>query len=165
MPSGPAQQELIRSALADAGLAAGDVAYVEAHGTGTAVGDPIEVEALAEVHAERATPLLIGSVKSNVGHLEWAAGICGVIKVMLAMHHGRLPPSLHVDTLNPRLDWDAPAGEGGDRDDAVAGRLAHRRGQLVRLRRHQRSRADRGGRLLTRSRRRWRRSPTAPSTS
>jgi myxalamid-type polyketide synthase MxaB len=107
VPSGLAQQELIRRALADAGLAPADVAYVEAHGTGTALGDPIEVEALGTVHRDRAEKLLIGSVKSNVGHLEWAAGICGVIKVLLAMRHGLIPPSLHVRTLNPRIDWDA----------------------------------------------------------
>jgi myxalamid-type polyketide synthase MxaB len=105
VPSGPAQQELLRQALADAGLTPAEVGYVEAHGTGTAVGDPIEVEALAAVHAGRPRPLLVGSVKSNVGHLEWAAGICGVIKVLLAMQHGEIPPSLHVRRLNPLLDW------------------------------------------------------------
>ena len=106
VPSGPAQQELIRQALDDAGLTPSDVTYLEAHGTGTAVGDPIEVEALGNVHANRVQPLLIGSVKSNVGHLEWAAGICGVIKVILAMRHGQIPASLHVKTLNPHVNWD-----------------------------------------------------------
>ncbi|HLJ19181.1 MAG TPA: beta-ketoacyl synthase N-terminal-like domain-containing protein, partial [Stellaceae bacterium] len=105
VPSGPAQEELIRHALASAGLEPGDIAYVEAHGTGTAVGDPIEVNALARVYGERSRPLLIGSVKSNVGHLEWAAGVCGVIKAILAIRHGQIPASLHVKTLNPHLDW------------------------------------------------------------
>src|SRR5579872_812425 len=91
VPSGPAQEELIRHALASAGLEPGDIAYVEAHGTGTAVGDPIEVNALARVYGERSRPLLIGSVKSNVGHLEWAAGVCGVIKAILAIRHGQIP--------------------------------------------------------------------------
>ena len=107
VPSGLAQQELIQSALADAGLSPSDIAYVEAHGTGTAVGDPIEVDVLGQVHRGRPGKLLVGSVKSNVGHLEWAAGICGVIKVLLAMRHGVIPRSLHVENLNPRLDWDA----------------------------------------------------------
>jgi myxalamid-type polyketide synthase MxaB len=105
VPSGPAQQELIRRALHSAGLKPSDVSYVEAHGTGTAVGDPIEVGALASVFANRQRPLLIGSVKSNVGHLEWAAGVCGLIKVILAMRHGQIPASLHVKKLNPHLDW------------------------------------------------------------
>jgi len=105
VPSGPAQQELIRRALRNGGLSPSDVSYVEAHGTGTAVGDPIEVEALAEIFEGRSEPLLIGSVKSNVGHLEWAAGVCGLIKVILSMRHGQIPASLHVNELNPRLDW------------------------------------------------------------
>jgi myxalamid-type polyketide synthase MxaB len=103
--SGPAQQALIRQALRNAGLKPSDVSYVEAHGTGTAVGDPIEVGALASVFAKRSQPLLIGSVKSNVGHLEWAAGVCGLIKVILSLRHGQIPASLHVDKLNPHLDW------------------------------------------------------------
>jgi myxalamid-type polyketide synthase MxaB len=106
VPSGPAQQELIRRALRNAGLKPADVSYVEAHGTGTSVGDPIEVGALASVFAARAQPLLIGSVKSNVGHLEWAAGVCGLIKVILSIRHGRIPASLHLKTLNHHLDWD-----------------------------------------------------------
>jgi myxalamid-type polyketide synthase MxaB len=105
VPSGPAQQALIREALANAGLKPADVSYVEAHGTGTAVGDPIEVGALAGVFAGRLGPLLIGSVKSNVGHLEWAAGVCGLIKVILSMRHGQIPGSLHLKNPNPHLDW------------------------------------------------------------
>jgi myxalamid-type polyketide synthase MxaB len=105
VPSGPAQQALICDALANAALKPADVSYVEAHGTGTAVGDPIEVGALASVFAGRPRPLLIGSVKSNVGHLEWAAGVCGLIKVILSMRHGRIPASLHFKNPNPHLDW------------------------------------------------------------
>jgi myxalamid-type polyketide synthase MxaB len=106
VPSGPAQQTLIRQALGNAGLKPSEVSYVEAHGTGTAVGDPIEVGALASVFAERSRPLLIGSVKSNVGHLEWAAGVCGLIKAILALRHGQIPASLHLKTPNPHLEWD-----------------------------------------------------------
>jgi myxalamid-type polyketide synthase MxaB len=105
VPSGPAQQALIRQALQIAGVKPSEVSYVEAHGTGTSVGDPIEVGALASVFATRMQPLLIGSVKSNVGHLEWAAGVCGLIKVILAMRHGQIPASLHVKKLNPHLEW------------------------------------------------------------
>jgi myxalamid-type polyketide synthase MxaB len=103
--SGPAQQTLIRQALQNAGLESSDVSYVEAHGTGTAVGDPIEVGALASVFDKRSQPLLIGSVKSNLGHMEWAAGVGGLIKVILSMRHGQIPASLHVKELNPLLDW------------------------------------------------------------
>jgi len=105
VPSGPAQKALIRQALRSADLKPADVGYVEAHGTGTAVGDPIEAGAFASVFAERRHPLLIGSVKSNVGHLEFAAGICGLIKTILSVHHGRIPASLHLKEPNPHLDW------------------------------------------------------------
>jgi myxalamid-type polyketide synthase MxaB len=105
VPSGPAQQALMRQALQGAGLKPADVGYVEAHGTGTAVGDPIEVGAFAGVFADRAHPLLIGSVKSNVGHLEFAAGICGLIKAILCVRHGHIPASLHFKVPNPHLDW------------------------------------------------------------
>jgi myxalamid-type polyketide synthase MxaB len=105
VPSGTAQEVLIRQALANAGLKPSDVGYVEAHGTGTAVGDPIEVGALASVYADRSDPLLIGSVKSNVGHLEWAAGVCGLIKAILSLRHGRIPPSLHFKQPNPYVEW------------------------------------------------------------
>jgi acyl transferase domain-containing protein/7-keto-8-aminopelargonate synthetase-like enzyme/acyl carrier protein len=105
VPSGPAQQALIREALTNAGLKPRDVSYVEAHGTGTAVGDPIEVGALASVFAGRSRPVLVGSVKSNVGHLEWAAGVCGLIKVILSMRHDHIPANLHLKNPNPHLDW------------------------------------------------------------
>jgi acyl transferase domain-containing protein/acyl carrier protein len=110
VPNGPAQQELIRRALDRAGVSAADVAYVEAHGTGTSLGDPIEAHALGAVFgAERSAqdPLLVGSVKTNLGHLEAAAGIAGLIKVVLALQHGEIPPHLHFTTPSPHIDWDA----------------------------------------------------------
>jgi acyl transferase domain-containing protein len=100
VPSGPAQQALIRQVLQGSGLKPADVSCVEAHGTGSAVGDPIEVGALASVFTQRSRPLLIGSVKSNVGHLEWAAGACGLIKGILSLRHGQIPASLHVKELS-----------------------------------------------------------------
>jgi myxalamid-type polyketide synthase MxaB len=106
VPSGPSQQELIRRALRNAGLRPAEVAYVEAHGTGTPVGDPIEIGALGNVFGERTNPLLVGSVKTNTGHLEWAAGVCGVIKVVLSMRHGQIPASLHFKDPNPYIPWD-----------------------------------------------------------
>jgi myxalamid-type polyketide synthase MxaB len=105
VPSGPAQQALIRQALRNAGIKPVDVGFIEAHGTGTAVGDPIEVGAFAGVFADRSNPLLIGSVKSNVGHLEFAAGICGLIKAILCVRHEQIPGSLHFKEPNPHLDW------------------------------------------------------------
>jgi len=108
-PNGPAQEAVIRAALAQGGIAAAAVSYVETHGTGTPLGDPIEVGALAAVFAagrDRAAPLLIGSVKTNLGHLEAAAGIAGVMKVILSLQRGSIPPNLHFHQGNPRIDWD-----------------------------------------------------------
>ncbi len=108
-PNGPAQEAVIRAALAQGGIAAADVTYVETHGTGTPLGDPIEVGALAAVFAagrKRAAPLLIGSVKTNLGHLEAAAGIAGVMKVILSLQRASIPPNLHFHRGNPRIDWD-----------------------------------------------------------
>jgi acyl transferase domain-containing protein/acyl carrier protein len=108
VPNGPAQQELIRSALESAGVRAADVAYVEAHGTGTSLGDPIEAHALGAVFAaDRSAedPLLVGSVKTNLGHLEAAAGIAGFIKVVLSLQHAEIPPHLHFSTPSPHIDW------------------------------------------------------------
>jgi acyl transferase domain-containing protein/7-keto-8-aminopelargonate synthetase-like enzyme/acyl carrier protein len=106
VPSGPAQQEVIRTALRNAGVDPSEIGFVEAHGTGTAVGDPIEAGALGAVFAERPAPLLIGSVKTNCGHLEWAAGVCGLIKVILSMDRDMIPPNLHFRQPNPMIPWD-----------------------------------------------------------
>jgi len=107
-PNGLAQEEVMRQALEDAGVAAGDVLYAEAHGTGTSLGDPIEVQSFGAVQAAQRAPgrpLLIGSVKTNIGHLEAAAGVAGVIKVALAMAHNEIPPHLHFDAPNPHIPW------------------------------------------------------------
>ncbi|MBS9536282.1 type I polyketide synthase, partial [Mycobacterium sp. M1] len=103
VPSGPAQQAVIRAALASARLAPADVDYVEAHGTGTALGDPIELDALAQVFADRggSAPLVLGSVKTNLGHLESAAGVTGFIKTVLSVQHAHIPQHLHFGTLTP----------------------------------------------------------------
>ncbi|WP_440068659.1 amino acid adenylation domain-containing protein [Streptosporangium sp. OZ121] len=106
VPSGTAQADVIRSALADAGLGIEDVSYVETHGSGTPIGDPQEVNALARVFADRRTKLPISSVKSNLGHLEAAAGMAALCKVVLAIEHGRLPGTLHFRTGNRRIDWE-----------------------------------------------------------
>ena len=108
-PSGPAQEAVLRDALADAQLEARQVGLVEAHGTGTALGDPIEVRALARVFgAQRDTdkPLVIASVKANIGHLEAAAGVAGVIKTALSLQHGAVPAQQHFDKPNPFIPWD-----------------------------------------------------------
>jgi acyl transferase domain-containing protein/7-keto-8-aminopelargonate synthetase-like enzyme/acyl carrier protein len=105
VPSGPAQQEVIRTALRNGGVEPAEVGFLEAHGTGTAVGDPIEAGALGAVFAGRPDPLLVGSVKTNCGHLEWAAGVCGLIKVILSMQRGVIPPNLHFRQPNPMIPW------------------------------------------------------------
>ncbi|MFG3107072.1 amino acid adenylation domain-containing protein [Streptomyces tendae] len=107
VPNGGSQVRLITRALTDAGLAAKDVGYVEAHGTGTRLGDPIELRALGEVFGERTEPLPVGSVKANVGHLEEAAGMAGLIKTVLSLRHGRVPRQLHCAELTPEVDWTA----------------------------------------------------------
>ena len=108
VPHGPSQQAVMRRALKQAGVAPGLVGYVEAHGTGTPLGDPIELQSLGAVYREgRApdNPLLVGSVKTNFGHLEAAAGSASLIKVILAMKHGLVPPHLHFQEPTPRVDW------------------------------------------------------------
>ena len=105
-PSGLAQQAVVRAALENGAVAPDQISYVEAHGTGTALGDPIEVEALAEVFGERAPDrhIVLGAVKTNIGHLEAAAGVAGLIKILLAMRHEAIPPNLHFTALNPNID-------------------------------------------------------------
>jgi acyl-CoA synthetase (AMP-forming)/AMP-acid ligase II/3-oxoacyl-(acyl-carrier-protein) synthase len=108
-PSGRAQQAVIREALDDAGVAPGQVGFVETHGTGTALGDPIEFEALSAVlSAGRppGRPCVLGAVKTNIGHLEAAAGIAGFIKAVLALWHGEIPRNLHFRELNPHISPD-----------------------------------------------------------
>ncbi|MEZ0369155.1 MAG: SDR family NAD(P)-dependent oxidoreductase, partial [Candidatus Sericytochromatia bacterium] len=107
-PNGRAQQQVIRQALRQAGVAAEAVSFVETHGTGTPLGDPIEVQALEQVmlRSDRVTPLNLGALKSNLGHLESAAGVAGLIKTLLALKHRTLPANLHFQQLNPRIEAD-----------------------------------------------------------
>jgi acyl transferase domain-containing protein/acyl carrier protein len=110
VPNGGAQQRLIAAALARAGLVGGDVDYLEAHGTGTPLGDPIEVQAAAAVYGaarDADRPLLMGSVKTNIGHLESASGVAGLIKVVLSLQHEMLPQSLHFEKPSPHIPWDS----------------------------------------------------------
>ncbi len=104
-PNGLAQEQVIRRALDNARLDPADVSYIEAHGTGTSLGDPIEVNALGSVFRNRTRPLLIGSVKSNIGHSEAAAGIACLIKTVLAIYHREIPPHLNFHTPNPYIAW------------------------------------------------------------
>ncbi|WP_405824897.1 acyltransferase domain-containing protein [Streptomyces sp. NBC_01390] len=105
-PSPTAQADLLRRALADARTDACDVLYVEAHGTGTRLGDPIEAEAIGEVYGTGDQPCAVGSVKTNFGHQEAAAGIIGLLKTMLVLEHGQVPPTLHLERLNPEIGLD-----------------------------------------------------------
>ncbi len=108
VPSGEAQVDLIRQALANADLEPNDIDYIEAHGTGTTLGDPIEAGALSTIFSGRNDhPLLLGTVKTNIGHLEAAAGIAGVIKTVLALNHEAIPAHIHFQQLNPRISLDS----------------------------------------------------------
>ena len=108
-PNGPSQERVISQALADAGLSPAEVDAVEAHGTGTPLGDPIEAQALLATYGQGRTdgPLWLGSIKSNIGHSSAAAGVAGVIKMVKALEHELLPPTLHVDEPSPHVDWSA----------------------------------------------------------
>ncbi len=120
VPSGPAQQAVLRAALASARLEPSEIDYIEAHGTGTALGDPIELDALSAVFGQRddSAPLVLGSVKTNLGHLENSAGIAGFIKTVLSMSHGYIPPHLHFTGLTPN------AGAGASKFTIAAGGMA-----------------------------------------
>jgi len=107
-PNGPAQERCVAQALADAGLRPRDIDAVEAHGTGTRLGDPIEAQALIATYGRdrsAQTPLWLGSVKSNIGHTQATAGVAGIAKMLMAMRHGVLPPTLHAEVPSPHVDW------------------------------------------------------------
>ncbi|HEU5378051.1 MAG TPA: SDR family NAD(P)-dependent oxidoreductase [Ktedonobacteraceae bacterium] len=131
-PNRYAQEAVIRQALANAGVSPLQIQYVEAHGSGTALGDPIEVDALMAVMGEGRDPeqpLQLGAVKTNIGHLAGAAGIAGLIKTVLALHHQEIPPHLHVQNPNPHIDWQRyPVEIVGQRKAWVAGDAPRRAG-------------------------------------
>lgn len=109
VPHGPSQQSILKKSLENARLTPGEVGYIEAHGTGTALGDPIEMDSVGQVYSEGHStekPLIVGSLKSNLGHMESAAGIGGIIKAALSVYHGKIPQHLNLNTLNPAIQLD-----------------------------------------------------------
>ncbi|MEW6365364.1 MAG: amino acid adenylation domain-containing protein [Acidobacteriota bacterium] len=106
-PNGPAQEAVIRAACRAAGVDPSEIGYFEAHGTGTELGDPIEILALARVLKGRKAKIPVGSVKTNIGHLEAAAGVAGLVKAVLALRHEEIPRSLNFDRPNPHVDWES----------------------------------------------------------
>ena len=107
-PNGPSQEDVIQQALINAEISPADMDYIEAHGTGTSLGDPIELRALGAVFCQNRSvedPLIVGAVKTNLGHLESAAGIAGLIKLIQCVQYGKIPPNLHFKTPNPHIDW------------------------------------------------------------
>jgi len=107
VPNGPAQQNVIKNAIENAGITADQISYIEAHGTGTSLGDPIEIRALSHVfqNHKQSNPLIVGSVKTNIGHLEAASGISGLIKAALSIYHKKIPGHLHIKSLNHYIKW------------------------------------------------------------
>ncbi|MBZ0275400.1 MAG: polyketide synthase dehydratase domain-containing protein, partial [Anaerolineae bacterium] len=108
-PNGPSQEDVIRNALVDGGIAPHEVGYIETHGTGTELGDPIEAQALGAVLGQGRPadqPVMIGSVKTNIGHLEASAGVAGLIKAILVLQHQTIPPHLHLKELSPHIPWE-----------------------------------------------------------
>ncbi len=108
VPNGPSQVAVIRQAMANGGVNPADVSYLEVHGTGTSLGDPMEVEALGTVFGKTHSPeqpLIIGSAKTNIGHTEGAAGVAGLMKLVLQLQHQQIAPSLHFKEPNPYINW------------------------------------------------------------
>ena len=121
VPNGPAQERVMAAALAQAGIAGAEVDYLEAHAVGSQLADAIEVRAVGSAYGkgrETERPLLMGTVKSNIGHLESAAGVAGLIKAVLAMKRGVVPKHLHFENPNPEIDWERlPVRVAADRTD------------------------------------------------